>query len=187
MKNRKILPIILMVWSYLASGLILVLVTMKNRYTALAMVLVALVTLVIYVANIMNACVYKIEDTLQQALWNMLIKLVLIPYHLFMFAMEVGIFSTSFLPGMIFFTPFIVMVFVIIDYCLVLTTSLYGINALIRARKKGAVSMKYMLLHMFLHLLFFFDAISAINVWMKMKKCGNCRVERQPQIHGEGI
>ena len=82
-------------------------------------------------------------------------------------AMEVGIFSTSFLPGMILFTPFIVFVFVFIDYCLVFTTSMYGINALIRARKKGVVSTKYMLVHMVLHLLFFFEVISAIFVLKK--------------------
>ena len=104
-----------------------------------------------------------------------------------MFTMEVGIFSTSFLPGMILFTPFIVFVFVFIDYCLVFTTSMYGINALIRARKKGVVSTKYMLVHMVLHLLFFFEVISAIFVFKKVKNANRVIYEKMSETEAISV
>ena len=170
MKSRRGISILLMIWPYLTAGTIFGLLPIDNQPKVLFMVLLALMTLVLYILNIINACTHKIEELEQSAFWNMLVKLVHIPFYMVMFVIGLGVLATSWLPGLIFFTPFIVMMFVVVDYCLTVTSSSYGINVLIRARKEGALSTKFMALHLVMHLCFVLDVISAISVFVKLRK-----------------
>ena len=105
MKNKKWMPILLMIWPYLVAGMIFALLPIESQSAILFMVLVVLLTLVIYAANIINACTQKTEDIGALVFWNMLVKLVHIPFYLVMFVIGLGVFATSWLPGLIFFTP----------------------------------------------------------------------------------
>ena len=170
MKNRKWIPIILMIWPYLTAGAIFTLLATENQSAGVSIVLLGLLTIVVYVVNIVNACTYKREDAGRQAFWNMLVKLVHIPFYLVMFVLGLMFLAASALPALIFVSPFIVIMCVIIDYCLMVTSSMYGINALIRARTNGLVSTKFGVFHTVLHFLFFLDMISAIIIFIKIRK-----------------
>ena len=59
----------------------------------------------------------------------------------------------------------------VIDFLLMITSSSYGINTVIKAKKDGKVSTMFMVLHIIMHLFFVWDVLSSIIVFVKIKKC----------------
>lgn len=73
-------------------------------------------------------------------------------------------------PALIFVIPAIILILFLLDVCLMVTTSMYGVSALVQAAGKKEVSKLYACIHVILHLLFVTDVVSAVWVYIKMRK-----------------
>ena len=166
--SRKILPVVLLVWPYLF--FIGFMIGQDNETLFSAFFLSYLVmTAVVYLMNIVNAWMYKGEDDCYRlALFDMLIKLLHIPFYLLVFLTGVLMFMVMVVPALVFVSPFIIFMLFVVDLFLMITSSMYGVSALVKAARQGKVSKKYAVLHGILHFLFVTDVISAICVFVKM-------------------
>lgn len=170
MKKRSCLPILLSVWPYVVSAIFFGCSSENEIISTLVFMGSVALTAAIYVANIVNACTYKnVNDEYHLAFWNMLVKLIHIPFYLVVFVIGVMFLLAMVVPGLMFITPIIVFILAVIDFLLMITTSSYGINALIRAKRRGSVSTGFMVVNIILHVFFVTDVISAIIVFVKMK------------------
>lgn len=170
MKKRSCLPILMAVWPYIFTAIVF-LYSGENEILGLIVFLGSIVlTGAIPIANIVNACSYKdMNDDYHLAFWNMLVKLIHIPFYVGVFVFGVMLLLAAVVPGLIFITPVIVLILIVASYLLMITTSTYGINAIIRAKKKGTVSTGFVIVNIILHVFFVTDVISAIIVFVKMK------------------
>lgn len=166
----KILPTVLLLWPYLC--LLPVWAGSKNEALFSEFIWVYIIlTVVVYILNIINACVYKGENAgYRLAFWNMLIKLFHIPFYLTVFLLGVALFVSMVVPALVFFSPIVIAALFVIDLFLMITSSMYGVNALLRAVKQGEVSQTYALVHGVLHFFFVADIVSAICVFVRLKK-----------------
>lgn len=174
MKKERYLPILLMVWPYLGLVLFRMLVSGKSmlgRQESSAFLSYAALTAVVYVVNVIYAFRYKEEEAeAQLVFWDMAIKLVHIPFYLIMFAVGLVFLLAMVVPALLMISPFILMILFIIDLFLMLTSSSYGISAVIRARQKGRISSGTAACYIVLHLFFVLDMVSAVLIYLKLKK-----------------
>ena len=168
---KKSLPITLLVWPYLCIIPFWIESLDEEVFHSVPSLIYVALTVVVYLLNIINACTYKDEEACYKlAFWNMLIKLLHIPFYLCVFVLGVMFLLAAVLPVLTFITPFIVFMLFVIDLFLMITTSTYGVNALIRAGHKGIVSKKYAVAMSILHFFFIDDVISSIIVYLNIKK-----------------
>ncbi len=170
MKSRKWLPILLTVWPYFVLGLLWIIGNQGENVLGPVITLLCVATAVIYVLNIVHASRHKNKDIRGLALAGMLIKLVHIPFYLIIFMLGVMALAVMVVPVFVFISPVIVIILAIIDFFLMLTSSAYGINALVGAQKQGIISKRFMIIHILMHLCFILDIISAIIVYIKLRK-----------------
>lgn len=162
---RYFLPILLMVWPYLPIGIFCI----RNEEVMSSVFLIyVLLTVVVYLANAVNA--FSMQDIKRSALFEMLLKLIHIPFYLVVFIVGLLFVGASVVPALIFVTPLLVFVLFIIDWFLMLTTSMYGINAMIRAGRERKISTKFAIVNILLHLFFVTDMISSVVVYCKLRK-----------------
>lgn len=167
---KKILPITLLIWPYLCilpfwAG------SINESLYSPGIGIYAALTVVVYVMNIINACLYKGEDAYYRlAFWGMLMKIIHIPFYLIVFLLGILFLLASVVPALVFVTPFMILMLVAIDLFLMITSSLYGMNALIRACKRRLVSKIYTVVQIILHCFFVTDVISAVMVYFKLRK-----------------
>ena len=166
---RKSLPYILMIWPYL-----FMVITPFSDQEELANALLlgyCCFTLVVYGANIWNAITYRYDDALKKlAFWDMLIKLVHIPFYIFVFIMGVASLFAMVVPALILVSPFIIICLMVIDFLLMLTSSTYGICASVRLMKSDNIPKFAMILNIVLHVFFCVDIVSAIYLFIKSRK-----------------
>ncbi|MCI5872609.1 MAG: hypothetical protein PUJ55_15540 [Clostridiales bacterium] len=167
---KKVLPILLIIWPYLI--IIPFLAGGEEGVAASLLWAYIFLTVPIYVANIVNAFTYNGENAIHElAFWNMLIKLFHILFYIAAFCMALLMsLLTIALPGMIIFTPFIVLCFAAAEFLLMLTGSMYGVNALVRASRQRTVSNSYAVGQSVMHFFFVLDTISAVLIFIKLKK-----------------
>lgn len=170
MTKKRFLPILLGIWPYLVLVLMGLLANEENQYYGLELLILSVLTAIVYILNIANACIGKQKDIKRLALMDMLIKLIHIPFYLLVFVIGAMALVVMVVPVFVFISPFIVIMLAVIDFFLMLTSSAYGINALIRARKDGIISSNFMVLHIVMHLCFVLDIVSAIIVFLKLRK-----------------
>ena len=168
---KKLLPLLLGAWPYLVLWMMSIFGGKEEGNHGLELLLLIALTVVVYVTNIVNAFTYKIEDAKKLAFWDMVIKLIHIPFYLIVFIAGVALLMAMVVPALVFVSPFLVAILAVIDFFLMLTSSAYGIHALIRAKKNGVVSVKFVMVHSILHLFFVTDVISAVIVFVKVRKC----------------
>ena len=162
---KKLLPIILMLWPYM----VVVLGKVENeKLSSLLTGAYILLTIVVYVANIVNA--FQCKDPRSLAIFNAVIKIAHIPFFLAIFVLGIGFLFASVVPAMILVTPFLMVILFIVDVLLMLTSSMYGINAIRRAYSAGQISGTFAIVNGILHFFFVADTISAIIVLCKVKK-----------------
>ena len=167
---KKLLPILLAVWPYLVLWMMSIFGGKEEGNHGLELLLLIMLTAVVYIVNIVNAFTYKVEDAKKLAFWNMVIKLIHIPFYLIVFIAGVALLLAMVVPALVFVSPFLVAILAVIDFFLMLTSSAYGIHALIRAKKNDCVSVKFVVVHSILHLFFVTDVISAVIVFVKTRK-----------------
>lgn len=167
---KKILPVILMVWPYLA--VVLLVAGSMNGDGSYAIIGVCTgLTMVIYIMNIINACMYKGENACYElAKWNAIIKVVHIPFYICVFLLGVFFFLATALPAMLFISPVFIILLWVIDVFLMITSSIYGVSALIKAKKQGMITRENMIVHGILHFFFMADVVSALIVYAKLRK-----------------
>ena len=92
---------------------------------------------------------------------NMLVKLLCIPFY-------IGVFFFG-LIGNVMLIPLLPALF-LIDYVLLLSTSMYGISGLARCRKNNEISAGTFTVNLILHFFFCADVVSAICAYAAAKK-----------------
>lgn len=168
-KRNKCRPILLAVWPYLF--LPVAAVSGEAEAGAAALVAYCLLTVAVYLANIVYACRYRsAQDFYELAFWDMLIKLCHIPFYLGTFACGALVLMAMVVPAMIFVSPMVVFTLIIVDFLLMATSSAYGINALLRAKSRGLLPLKSVLVNGIFHFLFVLDVVSAVMIFVKLKK-----------------
>ena len=169
MRSLKLSAIILMLWPYL--GIALLYLPGDTAGTVLFLMYIPL-TLAVYGMNIACACCWKGEAE-RLAFWDLLIKLAHIPFHLTLFLVGLLFLLAMVVPALIFVSPIVAMVFAVICWLLMLTTSSYGLNAVVRGKREGTLSGRAAAVLGILHLFFVADVIGAVILLIRLRKRKN--------------
>ncbi len=97
----------------------------------------------------------------QLVFWNLLLKLCHIPFYLLVFAAGV-LLNVMIIPLL----PFLA----IMDYLLLLSSSLYGVRGLRLAQKQGLLSTPAAWACIALQFFFCLDVVSAVYSWLRLQK-----------------
>ena len=169
-KKKRFFPITLAIWPYFYVVLSCIFSAYEELYGMFFWGGLVL-TLAVYISNIIYACICKGEDSYYHlAFWNMLIKLIHIPFYLGVFLLGVLFLLVAVVPIFTFLSPVLIFFLFLVDVFLMITSSMYGVNALIRAGMKQVVSKKYVIINIILQFLFIADVISAIALYIKVRK-----------------
>lgn len=167
---KKILPVLLLIWPYLCVIPFGIGSCNEDIYGPVMGIYMVL-TVAVYLLNIISACTDKSEEAYRRlAFWNMVMKVVHIPFYLTVFVLGVLLLLTIVVPAMVFVTPLMVGILIVVDLMLMITTSLYGVNALLKGCRRGRISKTYTIVHIVLHCFFVADVISAVMIYFKLRK-----------------
>ena len=170
-KKKRFFPITLAIWPYLYATLLFSVPTTYEVLSELILWGGMVLTLVFYISHIIYACICKGEDAYYDlAFWNMLIKLLHIPFYLCIFLIGVFFLLAAVVPVFTFVAPILIFCLFLVDVFLMVTSSMYGVNALLRAGKKQMVSKTYVIINIILQFLFVADVISAVVLYIKLRK-----------------
>ena len=165
-KKKKVLPVLLMIWPYLPILLIFV----EDPSGILPFVFDGLAVLV-YILNIINAFTYKSANQAKElAHYDMVIKLVHIPFYLMIFVFGVLMLATMLVPALTGVAPIVIIMLAIVDALLMVTSSMYGVSAALKGVRSGQISGGKAVLLTVMHFIFALDVISAIILHASMKK-----------------
>lgn len=163
---RKIFPIILMIWPYVF--FVHEYFEYKNAHNFFT--LYVILTIVVYVLNIVNALTYPKDKVNDLAFYDMLIKFVHIPFFLLIFGIGLLLLFAMVVPALIFFSPLMIMILAIIDYLLMITSSMYGISAVVKLEQSGRLEKGKGLIYLVLHLAFVVDFLSAVSLYRRVRR-----------------
>lgn len=129
------------------------------------------------IANILCACFDRAEDSPRKlAFWDLILKLCMIPFYTLLFLYATGIATIMFvIPGLFLAAPFVVVPLLAMSYLLMLATSSYGFTAAIRATKRGLLPGSFAALHIALHFFAVADLISAIVLYLQLRRANKAR------------
>ncbi len=133
-----------------------------------------IILIIIFILNIINAIVMcRRQESLRViAFWNLIIKLVHIPFYGLIFT--VGIISVLLglipVPFMIFIGMGIVICLVIVDYIVLLSSTIYGIAAVRTGCKYDILSKKEAIWYFVMHFIFCLDVIAALLIYRKARR-----------------
>ena len=100
---KKVLPVVLLIWPYLFFAGFLIGEENENLFSAFFLGYLVM-TAVVYLMNIVNAWMYKGEDNCYRlAFFDMLIKLLHIPFYLLVFLTGVLMFMALVVHGILHF------------------------------------------------------------------------------------
>lgn len=167
MKVKKIFPLLLIIFPYLLISPILfsifhssISVEWINKVAAMLfqhMMPWGVVSyLLVLTANLLYVVFAKASPT-GLAFWNMVVKLCHIPFYIFIFIFGIGVMIA-------------IPILWLIDVILMLTSSSFGISALVHAKCEGNISNTFMTVNILCHFLFVADVISAVITWRKLRK-----------------
>lgn len=168
---KKALPVLLMIWPYLffcsiflgAMGLESVMSTFLIAYIVL--------TIPLYIANIINAFTYQSADAPKElAFYDMLLKLIHIPFYIGVFAVGVMLALAIVVPALIFVSPVIIGMLFLIDALLMVTTSMYGVSAAIKGMGSKQIEPGKAAALAVFHFVFVTDVICAVILNSSLRK-----------------
>lgn len=178
MMINRILAILLMFWPY---SFILCGFAESEEIVSALMITYVLLTLVVYVASIINAFLYKGKNRIYElALFDMLIKLIHIPFYIMVFVIGILSFFIAVVPALVLVAPIMIFILFVIDALLMLTSSTYGISALLKASKAGMVSRTFMIVNIILHCFFVTDIISSVIIFIRLRHRSKASVKALP-------
>lgn len=129
------------------------------------------------IANILCACFDRAEGSPRRlAFWDLVLKLCMIPFYTLIFLYATGIATIMFvIPGLFLAAPFVVVPLLAMSCLLMLATSSYGFAASLRATKRGLLPGSFAALHIALHFFAVADLISAIVLYLQLRRAGKAR------------
>ena len=129
------------------------------------------------IANILCACIDRgCGCPRRLAFWDLVLKLCMIPFYTLLFLYATGIATIMFvIPGLFLAAPFVVVPLLAMSFLLILATSSYGFAASIRAAKRGLLPGSFAALHIALHFFAVADLISAIVLYLQLRRAGKAR------------
>lgn len=129
----------------------------------------------IILLNIVNMAIMckKQEAFRKMAFWNLIIKLAHIPFYVIVFFIGIlcGLLGLIPIPFMIFVSLGSVIILVIMDYMMLLLSSIYGIAAINIGKNKGILLEKELIWYSILHFIFLGDVIIAAILYGRARKC----------------
>ena len=130
------------------------------------------------IANVLCACFDRAEDSPRRlALWDLVLKLSMIPFYTLIFLYATGIATIMFvIPGLFLAVPFAVVPLLAMSYLLMLATSSYGFAASIRATKRGLLPGSFATIHIALHFFAVADLISAAVLYLQLRSATRARI-----------
>lgn len=162
---KNALPIVLMVWPYLFLTGFLLDDQMYDGFLLCYFVM----TVAVYILNIINAWIYKGEDAYYRlALFGMLLKIAHTPLYGSMYLVAFGMLVTMLFPPLGTFVISTLLIVFAADLLIMITSSMYGVSALVRAAKEGKVSKGFAVANGILHFLVVVDVFSAVCVFATM-------------------
>ncbi len=176
MKNlwKKLLCILLAVWPYL----FVVALGINSKYDIINEWLFrgyVILSVVVFAANIVSAWSDEEDCYYKSAFRGMMIKVAHIPFYLAVFCLAVVYLFMMVIPALGAMVPFIIYHFVLVDLFLMVTSSMYGVSVIMKAKKRGLVSTRWANANIAMHFLFVIDLISAAIVYIKMKSIERSR------------
>ncbi len=157
-KKKRFFPITLAVWPYLYTVLLFAFPTTNETLSELILWGGMAFTFAFYISHIIYACICKGEDSYYDlAFWNMLLKLIHIPFYVVVFLVGVFFLLAAVVPVFTFVAPVLIFFLFLADVFLMITSSMYGVNALIRTGRKQTVSKTYLVINIILKFLILMD------------------------------
>lgn len=119
---------------------------------------------VVYIPNMVYAFVLAKHGEKSTVLlfWDMLLKLCNIPIF-------IVVYIYGFIMAIVPMGIFITVLLIIVDFSLLLPSSMYGVSGLIQARREGKITTATAVVNSILHLFFCADVISAIVMFCVVK------------------
>lgn len=167
-KLEKILPYILMAWPYVIL-IFFVLPDKTGNVHGYFLIAYTVATFFVYGLNIWNA--FAFHGTHQQlSFYGMVIKLVHIPFYLAGFALGILLLFSMVVPAFLFISPILIAVLGVVEFFLMVASSMYGVSASLRMARTGYLPKKSVVLHIVFHFIFVMDVISAIFLYRASRK-----------------
>lgn len=166
-KLKNIVPVLLMIWPYLFL-LVAILPDESGKVHGLFLVLYSVLTVILYCLNIWNAFSFQ-GSKRQLAYFDMMVKLVHIPFYFGVFVIGIVSLFVMVVPAFLFLSPILIWTLFVVDFFLMLTSSMYGISAVMRLLKDHDISKKTAFFFLLCHIIFVADVISAVFLYRKCK------------------
>lgn len=126
----------------------------------------ALAFLLVFLPNMVYAFILPRKGYTQRQLlfWNMLLKLCNIPFYclVFLMGMMMSVFVIPLLP-----------IFILVDYTVLLPSTMYGVSGLLQARKARRVSTKALVVNGIMQFMFCLDVCSAVYLYTSSHRANN--------------
>ncbi|WP_252250937.1 hypothetical protein [Clostridium sp. ZBS13] len=162
--KKRILPIMLIISTYLV-----ILITFKGNHKGILanLNLIFIVTSIIFfISNMIYPFILAKhgESSTTLLFWDMLLKLCNIPIYIvvFMFGSIMMIWPLGF--GVV-----IALFLALFDYIMLLPSSMYGVNGIVRAYREKKITKSTAVVNCILHFLFCLDVVSAIVMFCIVK------------------
>ncbi|WP_252236758.1 MULTISPECIES: hypothetical protein [unclassified Clostridium] len=162
--KKCILPIMLIISTYL-----LILITFKGNHKGVLANLNLIflgISIIFFISNMIYPFILAKHGESSTALlfWDMLLKLCNIPIYIvvFMFGSIMMIWPLGF--GVV-----IALFLALFDYIMLLPSSMYGVNGIVRAYREKKITKSTAVVNCILHFLFCLDVVSAIVMFCIVK------------------
>jgi len=161
---RKLPIWVLMVWPYIIFlGMLVPNASFFGIY--------CLLTLLLCVVNIVNACKYTGENTAKElSLWGMVTKLVHMPFYVAVMLFSAMLIMSIVSGAGISQVPPIVLFLIIFAFFFMITSSLYCAKAAMAGHEKGVIKKEHAMMFSICSFMFVGDIICAILIFSKIKQ-----------------
>lgn len=124
----------------------------------------------IFVVSVTGVICSRNEPSQKLVKSALITKLVLIPFYILFFIVGIGMAFAAVLPIFTMLSFFVIILLALVDYLILIDTSLYAVQAYIKASSDGYLSKSETILYSILSFVFCLDVIAAIIVMVKYKR-----------------
>lgn len=160
MKIKKLFPILLIILPYLLITPIILSyfdITIHGSFFGISYLIIALGLFASIFGGSLLYALFTKADPKELAFWNMMVKLIHIPFYIFIFIFGIGVMIA-------------VPILFIIDALLLIMSSAYGVSALIRAARRDQIQTAFLAVNLIGHMIFVVDVVCAVITWKKLRK-----------------
>lgn len=170
--KKRIIPILMIMYPYL--WLLLVVFMPRSDGNGEIYRIFYWSIVIVFIANIIYPFIMikNRERSSVILFWDILPKLLNIPIYI-MFFFIATVFMILPLGFMIALT------IAVFDYIILIPSSMYGVIGLIQAKREGKISKTSMIINIIFHFCFCLDVISAVVMYIKLRKKKNSTLYKQ--------